>query len=116
MIRLLRTEKRHWPGRGTTRGQGTGSLKGPLPQSPCPTRRGSSHTVTPPHQFSCLRQEEAQEPVVSYKGSAQEHHSQVKRSNRTSRGVTRTQTAQVLLTKERVQAWVFPLVMSSAKG
>lgn len=51
MIRLLRTEKQHSPGPGTTRGQGTGSLKG----------------YFPPHQFSCLRQEEAQGPVVPCK-------------------------------------------------
>lgn len=85
MIRLLRTEKQHSPGPGTTRGQGTGSLKGLLLAPPVflSWAGGSSRT-------SC-----------SLQGSAQEHQSQVKRSNRTSRGVTRAQTAQVLLTKEK---------------
>lgn len=85
MIRLLRTEKQHSPGPGTTRGQGTGSLKGLLRAPPVflSWAGGSSRT-------SC-----------SLQGSAQEHQSQVKRSNRTSRGVTRAQTAQVLLTKEK---------------
>lgn len=85
MIRLLRTEKQHWPGPGTTGGK--------LPEGPFPHR----HTLQLPGPgqggspaASCFPQRRCQ-------GC----HSQVKRSNGTAGAVTGAQTAQVLLTKER---------------
>lgn len=90
MIRLLRTEKRHWPGPGTTGGEV--GLRDSLPHR---------HTSTSVPQRLC-----------------QGHHSQVKRSNGTSRAGREGREPKLpkFCSQKGVQAWVFSLVTSSEKA
>lgn len=90
MIRLLRTEKRHWPGPGTTGGEV--GLRDSLPHR---------HTSTSVPQRLC-----------------QGHHSQVKRSNGTSRTGREGREPKLpkFCSQKGVQVWVFSLVTSSEKA
>lgn len=74
MLRLLRAEKQHWPGPRITRGE-----MGPM----------------------AFLSTQAHPPLLFPQRLCQGHHSQVKRSSETSRGVTRAQTAQILFTKKK---------------